>query len=108
MENLFTYAGAILQKKASPPISGRSVETSSWQDQGFEVCKEATTYRFDNGVVIRRTVERDSFPSAAACAECWISYEVLSDGSLDNPVSPRRKTFENACRESFWLSYHMA
>lgn len=108
MENLFTYAGAILQRTASSAIVGRSVETSSWLDQGFEVRREATTYRFDNGVAILRTVEQDAFPGTAACAECWISYEVLSDGRLDNPVSPRRKTFENACRESFWLSYHMA
>lgn len=75
-------------------------------DQGFEVSKEETIYRFDNGVAIRRCVEQDQFPTELACAECWICYEVVEPVPV--AVSPARKTFENACREAFWLKYHTA
>ncbi|RZI42681.1 hypothetical protein EGT07_11830 [Herbaspirillum sp. HC18] len=108
MENLSTYVAA-MHRRASPlAISDTTTEKSSWEDQGFEVSKEVTDYRFENGVVIRRTVEQDNFPSEAACAEMWIIYEVLSKGIVEGDISPARKVFENACREAFWLSYHTA
>ena len=47
------------------------------------------------------------FPAALACAECWITYEVLASAP-ENPIHPARQVFENACRESFWLAYHSA
>ncbi len=108
MEKLFDYVAAIRGQASSLTISGMTVEKSSWQDQGFEVCKEVSEYRFDNGAIIRRTVERDNFPSEAACAEQWITYEVISKGNAVADISPARKVFENACRETFWLAYHTA
>lgn len=106
MEKLSTYVAAIHQQASPLSISGKTVEKSSWQDQGFEVSKEITDYHFDNGAVIRRTVEQDNFPNEAACVECWITYEVISSGDTVAGINPPRKIFENACREAFWLAYH--
>lgn len=106
MENLYTYAAAILRRQGLAKIISQTTEESTWQDQGFEVRKQSTTYGFDNGVVIRRTVEQDDLPSEAVCAECWITYEVLSNQSSSVCVSPKSKAFDNLCRESFWLKYH--
>lgn len=108
MDKLFTYVSAIHQLASPVAILRQESETESWMDQGFEVAKTATTYCFDNGVVIRQTVERDAFPSELACSECWIVYEVLSQGNLAGKPFPPRQVFENTCRESFWLSYHRA
>lgn len=84
----------------------RTVETCRWQDQGFEVSREVADYHFNDGAVIRRTVEQDDIPTDAACAECWIIYEVLSDGESGAEIHPQRQMFQNACREAFWLAYH--
>lgn len=108
MERLSTYVAAIHQQASPLTISDMTVEKSSWTDQGFEVSKEVINYRFDNGAVVQRTVEQDNFPSDAACAECWIIYEVISTGNTVADISPARKVFENSCRESFWLAYHTA
>lgn len=106
MKSLSTYVAVIHRRTGPLAISGETVEESRWRDQGFEVRKEVATYRFDNGAVIRRTVEQDDFPSEAACAECWITYEVLSNGAAGVAIEPTRKVFENACREAFWLAYY--
>lgn len=108
MDRLSTYAAAIHRRASPVAIVGSAVAVSGWTDQGVEVTNEATDYRFDNGVVIRRSVEQDSVPSEAVCAECWITYDVLCNGTATANVLPARKTFENACRESFWLAYHTA
>jgi hypothetical protein len=108
MKNLSTYVAAIHHQTSPLTISDVTVEKSSWKDQGFEVSKEVTDYHFDNGAAIRRTVEQDNFPCEAVCAECWISYEVISTGKAVLNISPTRMVFENACRESFWLAYHTA
>lgn len=105
---LSSYVAAIHRRPGSPAIAARSTAASCWQDQGFEVSKQVTDYRFENGVVVRRTVEQDDFPSEAACAEVWITYEVISNGNIAADITPARKVFENACREAFWLSYHTA
>jgi hypothetical protein len=106
MGKLATYVAAILRRPSSIAISKKEIASSSWRDQGFEVSKETTHYHFDNGVVVRRTVEQDNFPSEAACAECWISYEVVGDGNRGVNVTPVRIVFNSTCRESFWLKYH--
>lgn len=106
MNRLASYVSAIHQLSSPVSIVSRTTDSDSWLDQGFTVSKELTTYHFDNGVVIRRSVEQDSFPSTLSCAECWISYEVLANGDLPLPLSPARQAFENTCRESFWLAYH--
>ncbi|CQR42304.1 conserved hypothetical protein [Thiomonas sp. CB3] len=108
MNQLAFYVAAILGQAAPVRIAHSSVETSCWEDQGFQVCREVTTYHFANGVVIRRTVERDNFPQhAGGCGETWVSDEVLATGQLGG-VEPSRKVFENACREAFWAAYHVA
>lgn len=106
MNRLSTYVGAILHRQGAPAFSSHREEHSSEQDQGIEVRREVVCYRFGNGVVIRRTVEQDDFPSALACAECWITYEVVASGDVEGGVRPVRKRFENSCREAFWQAYH--
>ncbi|BCL76854.1 hypothetical protein JHS3_25900 [Jeongeupia sp. HS-3] len=105
---LADYVASILGQAAIPTIVAATTRSERWQDQGFEVRKVVTTYRFDNGAIIRRTVEQDDFPDAQACAECWIGYEVLVPGSAGAGITPARKSFDNACREAFWLAYHCA
>ena len=108
LSQLFTYVCAIHQKPGAAVISSQCVDYASWQDQGFEVRQEVKTYYFDNGVIIRRTLEQDAFPDDLACAECWITYEVLSGGTDLLHVEPSRQVFDSVCRESFWLAYHGA
>ncbi|NTV10400.1 MAG: hypothetical protein HGA47_06445 [Zoogloea sp.] len=108
MNQLFTYAAAIHRQPAPLAIVHQTVERTSWQDQGFTVLKEVTDYYFDNDAVVRRTVEQDDFPSEAACAECWITYEVIAHGKVAAGICPARQVFGNACREAFWLAYHTA
>lgn len=108
MEQLATYIAAIHCKAKAPAIADRNVEKTAWEDQGITVTKEVTDFRFDNGVVIRRTVEQDDLISDQVCAECWITYEVIAAGSVMAGISPARMVFPNACRESFWLAYHTA
>lgn len=109
LEKLSTYVAAILRHPGPLAVASETVvEKTSWMDQGFEVCREVIRYHFDHGAIIERTVERDAFPSEAACAECWITYEVITSGNAGTPIEPARKTFDNACRESFWLAYHLA
>lgn len=108
MEHLATYVSAIQQRTGPLAVTETQVEKSSWQDQGCEVAREICDYRFANGAVIRRTVEQDNFPSESACAEVWITYEVIDHGHAGGEIGPARKVFENACREAFWLAYHTA
>jgi hypothetical protein len=105
--SLCRYVAAILERATQPLIVAREAAGDRWLDQGFAVCREVCRYRFADGTVILRTEERDEFPDGAACAECWITYEVIAVGSAGS-VEPQRKTFDNACRESYWLSYHLA
>ena len=105
MDKLATYVSAIHGEPSAVAIVDHKVTQDSWLDQGFKVDRVETVYSFDNGVVIRHVVEQDQFPSDLACAECWISYEVIRQGS-GNLVSPSKKSFDNACRETFWLKYH--
>lgn len=108
MNRLVTYVSAIHDLSSPAQIVRRTADTDRWLDQGFEVVMDVTTYWFDNGVVVRRTTEKDSFPSDLACAECLIAYEVVSHGDIEGRISPPRKDFENACRKAFWLAYHRA
>lgn len=108
MNRLAFYVAAILGQAAPVRIAHSSVETARWEDQGAQVCQEVATYHFADGVVIRRTVERDDFPQAASCCgETWVSDEVLVTGEHGS-VAPPRKVFESVCREAFWAAYHVA
>lgn len=106
MEKLATFIHAIHYPDKGLQFSCETVENTSWQDQGFHVSREVNLYRFGNGVVIKRTIEEDDFPSEAACAERWTIYEVVSTGRHGRVIDPMRQSFENACREAFWLKYH--
>lgn len=106
LAHLAAYVSAIHQQSSPAVILGQDSISETWQDQGCTVSKSTTTYRFANGVVIRRTLEQDDFPSEQACAECWITYEVLAAGDLAERPTPVRQVFANACRETFWLAYH--
>jgi hypothetical protein len=108
MSALSAYAAAIHQLPSAQRIVRQHSEQSSWQESDCTVRRWATTYEFADGRVIRRSVEQDDLPAAALCAECWITYEVLADGAAPLPLEPRRQTFDNACRETFWLRYHNA
>ena len=108
MNRLSTYVGVIHEMAGPVVIVRQESAEDGWLDQGFVVKKTTTTYWFDNGVAIRKTVEEDSFPSALACSECWIDYEVIAQNESSESISPHRKTFESRCRESFWLAYHRA
>lgn len=109
METLSPYVAAILRHPSPLTVANETVvEKISWMDQGFEVVRDVTRYYFDDGVVIDRMVEQDNCPSQLACAECWITYEVLSHGNAGIGIEPAMKTFDNACREAFWLAYHRA
>lgn len=104
MQNLALYVQSIHADMGAPRVASRHSRHESWSDQGFEVSREVTDYRFDNGVVIRRSIEQDQFPAELACAECWIEYEVIETAGLS--IHPARKHFGNRCREAWWLRYH--
>lgn len=107
MNKLITYVSAIHGLESPVLIVDRSLEQDRWIDQGFEVEIEKTTYHFSNGVVICRSVEQDQFPTELACAECWISYQVIEQNSCCT-VSPCAIKFDSTCREAFWIKYHTA
>ncbi|QYK14832.1 hypothetical protein K0I63_01305 [Shewanella rhizosphaerae] len=101
MNTLFTYIKAIHHQASDVAIIDKLTKTNRYCDDGVQSNEEETSYRFDNGVVIRHRVERDNAPSELLCEECWISYEVID--SAQYSITPCRKTFHNACQESFWL-----
>lgn len=106
MEDLYHYAAVILNRQGEPKVVRHESEQQQWLDQAIEVHQQAITYHFDNGVVIRRTMELDDDDSDLLCGECWITYEVLSNDHSPVQVMPQKKSFDNPCRERFWLSYH--
>lgn len=103
MNSLITYIKAIHNQSAGVSVNDSESNTCSYSDDGAEITKNQTIYRFDNGVIISYTVEQDNIPSGpeVICEECWISYEVVESGPLK--ITPLRKVFSNRCQESFWL-----
>lgn len=106
MHTLFTYIKAIHDQPTSAIIVNESVKTNSYTEDGVEICEQEKIYSFHNGVIIRYLSEQDNAPSELACAECWISYEVLDARQL--PIKPLRKSFHNHCQESFWMKIQQA
>ncbi|WP_052942344.1 hypothetical protein [Chromobacterium violaceum] len=104
-EPLAGYARAIMGGAGAERIVGREERRDSWREADCEVSLQERVYRFDNGVAIRRSIEVDDYPSELACAESWITYEVLELGSSPG-IEPMSKSFDNGCREVFWLRYH--
>lgn len=104
LEHLANYVSAILGVSSSRIAYLENSNQETWFDQGFTVTAEEKTYAFDDGALIKRLAEQDNFPSDAVCAECWIGYEVVRQ-PLDKTVSPSHISFNNACREAYWLRY---
>jgi hypothetical protein len=107
MRHLANYIAAARQFHSTLGIESATRDVSTWQEDGFEVTQETVTYRFADGAAILCTTERDSIPAeAGVCPECWITYEVVSDGSSNERITPARMTFDSNCREAFWIKYH--
>lgn len=107
MDKLISYVAAIHGLAGPVSIASHVTSHDRWTDDVVEVTRDETEYRFDNGAIVRRSVEQDRAPSDLLCAECWIDYDVLHHPDAQ-PISPSRLTFDNACRETFWLRYHLA
>ena len=107
MDKLISYVAAIHGLAGPVQIVSHATSHDRWTDDDVEVTRDETEYRFDNGAIVRRSVEQDRAPSDLLCAECWIDYDVLRHPDAQ-PINPSRLTFDNACRETFWLRYHIA
>ncbi|PTU68749.1 MULTISPECIES: hypothetical protein [Chromobacterium] len=107
MNHLVNYVNAILDAPSPRRARLDGSSRDSWTDQGYTVVAEQSTYVFDDGAVIQRTTEQDDYPAEAACAECWIRYEVVRQPSGDtgDTIQPGHISFNNACREAFWRRY---
>ena len=107
MRHLASYVAAIRQRRSPMCIESMTRDALSWQEDGFKVTQETVTYRFTDGATIFCTTEQDSVPvDVDICPECWITYEVVSDGHSDERITPARMTFNSTCREAFWLKCH--
>jgi hypothetical protein len=107
MDTLVCYVGSIHGLPGPVAIVRQDVSRESWFEQDVEVQKEDVTFVFDNGAVIRRSIEWDRVTSDLLCAECWIDYEVITHPS-GLRIHPASQRFDNVCRETFWLRYHTA
>lgn len=107
MDELATYVSAILGLPSPVAIQKHERTLDSWWDQGVEVEREEAVYVFDNGAVVRWSMELDQPTSTLVCADCWIDCEVIEHPPRHR-ISPKRKGFDNTCRESFRLKYHSA
>ncbi|MEH6473463.1 MAG: hypothetical protein V7752_19710 [Halopseudomonas sp.] len=102
MDHLFTYIEAINTPSKALQVVNKVETDNSYNDQGMAVASLESILSFSNGVRLKHCVEFDQQPQAAtACAECWISYEIL--GPHTATITPLRKTFVNQCQQDFWL-----
>lgn len=106
-DHLANYVSAILGGSSPRSAHLESAHQETWLDQGYTVTAEEKIYAFDDGAMIKRLVEQDNFPSDAVCAECWICYEVVRQ-PLDKVINPCHISFNNECREAYWLKYFCA
>ncbi|EDZ99222.1 conserved hypothetical protein [Burkholderia sp. H160] len=107
MNKLVSYVSSIHGLSGPVTIVRQDVSTETWREQDIEVHKQEITFVFDNGAVIRRSIEWDQVSSDALCAECWIDYEVIQHPT-GLSIDPPSQRFDNVCRETFWLRYHTA
>jgi len=102
VNRLSTYLKAIHGSCTTVSVADRKIDSTSYLDNGVQVNLTETLLRFNNGVVVKHTVERDeSSPAGPYCQECWITYEVIE--TCGHEKSPQRKIFTSTCREAFWL-----
>ena len=107
MDKLVSYVSSIHGLQSPVTIVRQDVSRESWHEQDIEVRKEDVTFVFDNGAVIRRSVEWDQVATDLLCAECWIDYHVI-EHPPSLRITPANQRFTNVCRETFWLRYHTA
>jgi len=102
VNRLSTYLKAIRGSSTTVSVADRGIDSTSYLDNGVQVTLTETLFRFNNGVVVKHTVESDdSSPAGPYCHECWITYEVIEN--CGHEIFPQRKIFASACREAFWL-----
>jgi hypothetical protein len=103
MNNLHTYIAATKGELNGVKLEASESFDKSYTDQGIVVNCIESVFHFNNGVVMKCCNEADMLEeNEQICAECWISYEVISE-SDDTHICPQRKTFLNHCQEAFWL-----
>jgi len=104
MNNLSTYVSAIKNGSRDGFIVSSDYVDLSYQDEEISVECSECYFHFSNGAVIKQTLEQDmdESPADVVCAECWISYQVVSAPD-DLSIRPQTKSFINRCQESFWL-----
>lgn len=114
MNNLSTYVAAINQVVVNKAASNEFITeqlfaTDSSEDDGIVTESTERLVTFANGVQVKQTIEFDDVEEDAdvVCAECWISYAVISapEGLM---IQPQRKHFINKCQEAFWLKMQRA
>lgn len=106
MNELYFYVAAILGDNQYLTIVDRQVTDEVTEaGQGEQTYSVEQTVTFANGVVIHQSVERivEAEPNEVTCAECWISYRVLSEPEALQ-VTPKSKHFINTCQQTFWLN----
>ncbi|MCU7647078.1 hypothetical protein [Pseudomonas piscis] len=106
-DHLVNYVNAIQGAASARTAQLESSSQDSWSEQDCTVTAEQQTFAFDDGALIKRLVEQDDYPSDLACAECWITYEVVRQPG-DKTISPAHVSFNNACREAYWQRYFSA
>jgi hypothetical protein len=109
MSNLCTYVSAINSELPNELIVEKALSEESFEENGILTENSELVVIFSNGVTIKQSVELDSniIVPGMACAECWISYEVISEPK-EIDISPKQKSFTNKCQESFWLKISAA
>lgn len=109
MNHLFTYVAALKEQKAGISIIEQVQDEYTAEDDGVTIENSQLLVKFKNGVMLRKQMEREYGEQSnhTVCPECWIAYEVLSQPENLN-VTPKKKSFTNACQESFWLKINKA
>ncbi|MBU2712650.1 hypothetical protein [Zooshikella harenae] len=105
MTSLMKAALQAIHGQKTPVLVVKQFERkNSYLDEGIEMREVETTYYFDNGVIIKNTIEQDDIPSENRCPECWISYSVIDTAGIN--IQPLNKLFHNHSQEQFWLKMH--
>ncbi len=104
MNNLFSYITLIKNSPDSKLIVDRVFTEETVEDDWSITQYSEQIVTFQNGVVIKQTMENDLEASDTdmACEECFIDYEVLKEPETCS-VMPKSKNFINQCQEEFWL-----
>ncbi|SHE69086.1 hypothetical protein [Vibrio gazogenes] len=104
MNNLFTYVLAMKENIAGLSVLEETRHDNRVEDDGHIIENSELVVRFENGVILRKQTEVDQTEPVndEICAECWITYEVLSQPEHVT-ITPNRKSFTNQCQENFWL-----